>query len=156
MKIFKKRYAIYGMVEQSCVFPLGNGQIRVNFQRGSLTTSGVVPATFTTTNSAIQQVIEKSSKFKDGFIKLDEEVLYKDTGEEANLEVTNKEGNGDTSGSVHGDTPPAGTFPDVKNSQQAKDILLGEPFNVALVELGNKTAILTKAEELGVSFPNWK
>lgn len=47
-------------------------------------------------------------------------------------------------------------FSDVKNSQQAKAILIGEPYNVPLADLGNKQAILDKAAELNVVFSNWK
>ena len=47
-------------------------------------------------------------------------------------------------------------FSDVKNSQQAKAILMGEPYNVPLADLGNKQAILNKAAELNVVFSNWK
>ena len=50
----------------------------------------------------------------------------------------------------------AGVYPDVKNSQQAKDILMGEPYNIPLADLGNKAAIQAKAAATGVSFPNWK
>ena len=50
----------------------------------------------------------------------------------------------------------AGVYPDVKNSQQAKDILMGEPYNIPLADLGNKAAIQAKAAAIGISFPNWK
>lgn len=175
MKIYKKRYAIYGMIEQSSVFPMGNGHIRVDFKHGSLTTAGIVPATYTTSNPVVQQAIENSSKFKSGIIKLDEKVFIKDTGtsEDTSTSDVSKETSGgteQTSAAANlGDPDPvadagnktdasenANTYPEVKNSQQAKDILMGEPFNVTLAELGNKAAIQAKAGELNVSFPNWK
>ena len=69
MKIYKKKYAIYGMIEQSSVFPMGTGHVRVDFRHGSLTTAGIVPATYTTSNPVIQQAIENSPKFKARIIK---------------------------------------------------------------------------------------
>lgn len=169
MKIYKKKYAIFGMIELSSVFPMGSGHIRVDFRHGSLTTAGVVPATYTTSNPVIQQAIENSSKFKSGIIKIADKVLIKDTGtSEVSLEKSggtkqdlDTANPGDSNpGADFGNTVEtsenANTYPDVKNSQQAKDILLNEPFNISLAELGNKAAIQAKAGELGVSFPNWK
>ena len=49
----------------------------------------------------------------------------------------------------------ANDFPEVKNSQMAKDVLMSDPYNVSLAELGNKAAILQKADELNINFPNW-
>ena len=37
----------------------------------------------------------------------------------------------------------------------ARSILMGEPYKVPLSELQNKVAVRAKADELGVSFPNW-
>lgn len=167
MKIYKKKYAIYGMIEQSCVFPMGTGHIRVDFRHGSLTTAGIVPATFTTPNPVIQQAIENSPKFKAGIIKEVESVLIRNTGTlQIQREGTQKFGKiivenieQRTASNMPKDAEAdgnVGVYPNVKNSQQAKDILMGEPYNTPLAELGNKSAIQTKAEELGISFPNWK
>lgn len=148
---------------------MGSGHIRVDFRHGSLTTAGVVPATFTTSNPVIQQAIEDSSKFKLGIIKIADKVLIKDTGtsdvskeasgmaeQTSNAEKSEGSDSGTDIGNAGQTSENANTYPDVKNSQQAKDILLSEPFNVSLAELGNKAAIQSKAGELGVSFPNWK
>ncbi|MBD9092141.1 hypothetical protein [Bacteroides cellulosilyticus] len=167
MKIYKKKYAIYGMIEQSCVFPMGTGHIRVDFRHGSLTTAGIVPATFTTPNPVIQQAIENSPKFKAGVIKEVESVLIRDTGtlqvqrggtQKSGKVVVESIGQNTTSDiSESGETSEgAGVYPDVKNSQQAKDILMGEPYNIPLADLGNKAAIQAKAAAIGISFPNWK
>lgn len=167
MKICKKKYAIYGMIEQSSVFPMGTGHVRVDFRHGSLTTAGIVPATYTTSNPVIQQAIENSPKFKARIIKEIESVLIRDTGtlqvqrggtqkfDKVVVEITEQDTTSDISesGEISGG---AGVYPDVKNSQQAKDILMGEPYNIPLADLGNKAAIQAKAAATGVSFPNWK
>ncbi len=122
---------------------MGTGHIRVDFRHGSLTTAGIVPATFTTQNPVIQQAIENSPKFKARVIKEVESVLIRDTGtlqvqrggtqkfDKVVVESTEQDTtsdiseSGETSGGAEG-------YPDVKNSQQAKDILMGEPYNISL------------------------
>ena len=59
---------------------MGTGHVRVDFRHGSLTTAGIVPATYTTSNPVIQQAIENSPKFKARIIKEIESVLIRDTG----------------------------------------------------------------------------
>lgn len=63
-----------------------------------------------------------------------------------------EENNGVSVDSVYSDDI---TFPEVKNMQQAKEILETK-FGVSLEELQTKASIQAKADELGVVFPNWK
>lgn len=184
MKLYRKVYGVFGMVEWSTLIPMGNGNIRIDFSNGSMTERGIDPATFSTENHVVQIAIEESAKFKNNKIKLMkayeigeivDPVLEVAPAKVAPVKVKapkdkDTEGGEGSGGGEKGGNDAAGSeagaggssegsnkiFPDVKNSQQAKDILLGGPFNVALAELGNKTAILTKSEGLGVSFPNWK
>lgn len=179
MKLYRKVYGVFGMVEWSTLIPMGNGNIRIDFSNGSMTERGIDPATFSTGNHVVQIAIEESAKFKNNKIKLMkayeigeivDPVLEVAPAKVAPVKVKapkdkdTEGGEGSGGGEKGGAETGAGgsseggnkIFPDVKNSQQAKDILLGEPFNVSLAELGNKTAILTKSEGLGVSFPNWK
>nr|DAW92975.1 MAG TPA: hypothetical protein [Caudoviricetes sp.] len=155
MNIYKKKYAIYGMIEQSCVFPMGAGHIRVDFRHGSLTTAGVVPATFSTSNPVIQQAVENSPKFKSGIIKMVESIVVKEVATVSATKGTETPEVGDTVNAAKNREGEETSYPDVKNSQQAKDVLMAEPYSIPLAELGNKAAIQAKAEELGVSFPNW-
>lgn len=138
MKLYKKKYGVFGLLEYHAVLPLGGGSVRVDFKHGSISARGIDPATFTTENEVVQQLIEDSDKFKSGRIKLIEKRVIgvvKDESESAPDELS---------------------YPDVKNSQMAKEVLMGEPYKVTLAELPNKEAILAKAEELHVVFPNWK
>jgi len=137
----KNTYGIFGMVEQSCLIPIGSGHLRVNFAKGSLSSNGVTPATFVTTNAVVQSAIENSDKYKNGIIKLVRSV---------SLSV---EDDGDTVTKSSGSLK---VYQDVKNSNQAKEILMSTPYDVSLADLGSKSAVQKKAEELGVSFPNWK
>lgn len=45
-------------------------------------------------------------------------------------------------------------FPEVTKLQEAKKILSGEPYNVAVSKFMDKAVILQKAKEVGISFPN--
>ena len=141
MKLYKKKYGVFGLLEYHAVLPLGGGSVRIDFRHGSITTRGIEPATFTTDNQIVQQLIEESDKFKSGRIKLVSQSMVGEVSEVAAKPV-----------SVSDAIP----YPDVKNSQMAKEVLMGEPYNVPLGELPNKEAVMEKAESLHVVFPNWK
>ena len=154
-KIIKKTYGIYGMVEHSILIGPSNN-IRIDFCNGRMTTRGVEPCTFTTDNASIQEMIERTKKFKEKYIKLvrKEEIVIPD---EPTEESPRDEKPSDTPDEVqHTDTQDKGaTFAGVKNSQQAKGVLM-EVYGVSMSELPNVEAVRAKAEELGLSFPNWK
>lgn len=84
----------------------------------------------------IQKAIEASDKFKNGEIKListsgKEEANDEDTGEDAVIRE------------------------DVTDFQTAREVLLGEPFNLKPQAVANNPdAILKAAAKAGVSFPN--
>ena len=165
MEILKKVYGIYGIVEYSALI---NKQLRVYFSGGSVSGSGVTPATYATDNLAAQYSIEKSEMFSKGRIKIVAEYKTGKFIKEPTIspKVENKDGEnnepkkeGENEGEKKGesnDNANAVDFPDVTNSQMAKSILMNEPYNVALVELPNKSAIVNKATELHVTFSNWK
>ena len=136
-----KTYAIHGMVEKSCLFSLGRNTVRVDFRHGSVTTAGIQPARFKTSNAVLQFAIENSPKFKRGEIVLEESVKIKEAKQEDSKNKKEVEISVDT-------------YPEVTNSQQAKSILM-DKYEVSLSELQNKEAILKRAAELNVKFPNW-
>ena len=47
------------------------------------------------------------------------------------------------------------SYPDVKNVQSAREILISE-YSIPIAELQDKERIKMKAEELGIEFPNWR
>ena len=116
------------MVEWNTCIPLGNSTIRIKFINGSVSSRGIDPALFVTSNRVIQAAIE-SCPFYGTKIKLVHE--YK----EANDKVK-KEKN---------------VYPDIKNMLAAKELLRSD-FGVELSELQNKEAIIAKAVELGIKF----
>lgn len=86
----------------------------------------------------IQKAIEASDKFKNGEIKLVKgEVEVEEEDEDAGEETVIRE--------------------DVTDFQTAREVLLGEPFNLKPQAVpNNPDAILKAAAKAGVSFPNVK
>ena len=137
-----KIYEIKGVVECSRVFRLGKLCVRCVFSGGAVNETGTVPAVYSTNNPVTQAVIENSELFKEGRISIQSEI-QEDSDKNSNEENRKEEKSGWTD------------FPDVKNSQMAKDVLMSEPFNISLAELTNKISIQTKAKELSITFSNW-
>lgn len=87
MKKKKITYGIYGMMECQVVVKIGNtSKMKVLFTDGSMTASGVTPATFTTDNLMTQHAIERSPDFKNGRIK---KVRSIELNEEVKIESNN-------------------------------------------------------------------
>lgn len=133
-----KKYGTTGLMEWMCSIAVGKARFSFLFSGGMFNGFGMVPATFTTSDAVQQRVIEDSFYFKSGKIK-----LLATYGEEAEA--------GDSDAKDDELAP----YPDVRNSQQAKAVLLSAPYGVPLSKLGNKESILSAAKECGVAFPNW-
>ena len=138
----KVTYEIRGQIERSCYFRVGKALLRVDFTGGSINSAGMTPANYVTDNPLYQKAIEESEQFRNGEIvigateKIEEAVPATQTapaGENSKQEV----------------------FVNVTNVQQARSVLMGEPYKVSLSELQNKVAVRAKTDELGISFPNW-
>lgn len=138
----KVTYEIRGQIERSCYFRVGKALLRVDFTGGSINSAGMTPANYVTDNPLYQKAIEESEQFRNGEIvigateKIEEKVAE---GNAASAEVNSKKE----------------VIVSVTNVQQARSILMGEPYKIPLSELQNKVAIRAKADELGISFPNW-
>ena len=105
------------------------GYIRCDFEKGAVSGLGTRAASFTTDNKDVQDTIEQSDKFKQGVIKLVQ--VYEET----------KPASGNEAG-------------EVTTLQEARKYLLEK--GVTMEELQNKAAVLEKAKELNITFPNWK
>lgn len=138
----KVTYEIRGQIERSCYFRVGKALLRVDFTGGSINSAGMTPANYVTDNPLYQKAIEESEQFRNGEIvigateKIEEKVAEANT---ASAEANSKKE----------------VIVSVTNVQQARSILMGEPYKIPLSELQNKVAIRAKADELGISFPNW-
>lgn len=138
----KIRYEIKGQIERSCYFRVGKALLRVEFTGGSINSAGMTPANYTTDNPIYQKAIEDSELFRLGEIVVG--ATY-NVGDEEKAAVQPEQTEKLT----------ADLFTDVTNVQQARSVLMNEPYKIALSELQNKAAVQSKAAELGVSFPNW-
>lgn len=133
-------YEIHGQVERNSFFRVGKALIRIEFKGGSINSAECIPARFVTDNPLLQKAIESSDAYRCGQIKTGkvdviEDVEVKSIPEDDKSEST--------------------AFPDVKNLQQARSLLMAEPFSCQLSDLQTKVAVKAKAEEKGITFPNW-
>lgn len=147
--LYKKRYAIYGKVEMSVLIPLNNAKLRVNFANGVITPSGITPATFSTSDPIVQTAIENHRLYIKGMIKLQKSFKI---GE---VEVNDEKPVSDEDKNEKEPESSVKSYPDVKNVQSAREILISE-YSIPIAELQDKERIKMKAEELGIEFPNWK
>lgn len=136
----KKRitYEIIGQVERNCFFRVGKAMLRVEFAGGAVNSSGIYPALYVTDNPLYQSVIEASDDFKRGVIK------------RGNVEEISQENDevkdGESNDSV---------YPEVTTLQQARQLLIAEPYCCSMASLQNKVAVKEAAKEKNVKFPNW-
>lgn len=141
----KITYEIHGQIERNSYFRIGKALVRIEFTGGSINSTGVYPAYYVTENALFQQAIENSDAFRNGEIKRGRVELIKEPC--------------DIAGKDEGDTYPMenalDTFSEVSNMQQARSVLMGEPYNCTLAQLQNKNMIKAVALEKGVTFPNW-
>lgn len=70
MKKRKVTYGVHNLVEWLAVLKMGKARIKVLFSGGAITTQGVTPATFTTSDPMVQLAVEGSPEFKRGKIKI--------------------------------------------------------------------------------------
>lgn len=133
-------YEIHGQVERNSFFRIGKALIRVEFSGGMVNSTGVYPAQYTTENPLYQQAIENSQAFRSGEIKRGKVDELEPADEPSLNNEEAKEGD---------------VFTEVVNMQQARAVLMAEPYFCSLSDLQNKAAIKAVAEQKGVSFPNW-
>lgn len=168
-----KTYSIYGIVSAQKIFRKANIVKRCEFSGGAVNESSVIPAIYTTNDEITQVLIEVSKEYKDGYIRtessIEEEKDVKARLEakkkaeaeaakkEAEAETTSGDQEGDGSAGSGDDSGDEGVkdYPDVTNTNMAKEILISS-HGATPAELQNKTAILAKAAELGVTFSNWR
>lgn len=135
----KKRitYEIIGQVERNCFFRVGKAMLRVEFTGGAVNSSGIYPALYVTDNPLYQSVIEASDDFKRGVIRRGNvEEIAQET------EVKDEEGEDNV-------------YPEVTTLQQARQLLIAEPYCCPMASLQNKVAVKEAAKEKNVKFPNW-
>lgn len=135
----------------SVLIPLNNAKLRVNFANGVITPSGITPATFSTSDPIVQTAIENHRLYIKGMIKLEKSFKIGEVEVNDEKPVSDEDKNEKEAGSQSS----VKSYPDVKNVQSAREILISE-YSIPIAELQDKERIKMKAEELGIEFPNWK
>lgn len=121
------------MIERFLAIRLGKATMSIAFNGGLIDAAGVRPATFTTKNPFEQKIIENHPEFKNKTIKIVKEVVIQDAAESV-IDVL--------------------AVDDITTLQDARKFLLEK--GATMEELQTKAAVLEKAKELNISFPNWK
>lgn len=126
-----KTYGIHGVVERVIAARLGKATMNITFSGGIMDSSGVRPATFTTNKVVEQYVVENHPMFKNGSIKvINEIILEPEKSDEKTVKVD-----------------------EVTTIQQARQYMLDK--GVTMDKLQNKTDIKACAAEMNITFPNW-
>lgn len=68
--VLKKTYGVEGLVDWVANLRAGKATLVVSFTGGGMTSFGITPAEYTTENILYQHIIENSTEFKKGKIKL--------------------------------------------------------------------------------------
>lgn len=126
------KYGIYGAVERVIAVRIGKATMNFTFSGGTLDSSGVLPAVFTTKNLLEQKIVESHPEFKSGAIK----VLYTQDIDEAKAEEKELL-----------------SVPEVTSLQQARQYLMDKK-GVSMDKLQSKAKVLEAAKEKGITFPN--
>lgn len=120
------------MIERVIAARLGNATFNITFGGGIMDASGVRPAVFTTKNVIEQYVVENHPMFKNGSIKVINEIVVEpEKGVEKTVKVA-----------------------EVTTIQQAKQYLLENGATVE--ELQSKAAVFEWAAKNDIVFPNYK
>lgn len=136
----QKTYGIGNLMDWKAAISAGQAKVIVHFTGGAITAYGVTPAEFTTSNAFVQRVIEQSSYFREGRIKL----LRSHEIEEPAIKTKVK--NNETSGKR--------TDPEKVKVTCIDDAVayLNENFGIAVSKLRSKVAVIAAAKEKGIEF----
>lgn len=69
----QKVYGAYNMTEWEMLLPVAGRILKIPFSGGTISGTGIRPATFTTQNEIIQFALENSLRFKNGKVQLIDE-----------------------------------------------------------------------------------
>ncbi|MBD5210964.1 MAG: hypothetical protein HDS77_06840 [Bacteroidales bacterium] len=65
-----RTYSVEGFIDWQCEIPVGRAKATLHFSGGAMTAYGVTPATYSTGDPVKQKIIENSTFYKNGRIKL--------------------------------------------------------------------------------------
>lgn len=129
-----KVYGVAGLLEWQCLIVSGGVKYHITFSDGAMSATGNTPAKFRTDNPVVQNVIENSTHFKKGRIKLLKQTIIEEEGDKVA-------------------TPAAENVKEVEvtDLEDAKQFLV-DNFNVSPVKLTGKRSITATAKEHNIVF----
>lgn len=68
--MIRKTYGIRGLLDYIMQIPVGKSLMTIHFKGGAMTAYGEVPATYSTSNPIVQEIIESSRQYKNKRIEL--------------------------------------------------------------------------------------
>lgn len=152
----KITYGAPRLVDWVAQIKAGAATVRIHFTGGALTSYGVTPAEYTTTNPFIQKVIEQSSYFKEGRIVLLRKTAMSDVDKpakgaksEAPEPVVKAEQSAKEEASDDATDGVTAVEADCLQDAQA---YLQEHFNISTVKVRSYEAAQRVASEHGVRF----
>lgn len=157
MKKTKKTYGVYNIVEWMAIIKAGKASVRVLFSGGAMTTQGVTPAMFTTTDPVVQLAIEHSEPFRNGKIKLiktyptQEDFVVERNRPTAETAAAEERSEAEAPQDEQEAGKPAKVKVQVSCARDAAEYLR-DNHGIALSKLHSKAAIAAAAEQYGVEF----
>lgn len=139
----RKKYEVAGMMEWHPVFKVGRSRIQISFTGGHLCGGASNAAFFETSDPALQNIIENSSAFKNGCIRLGQE--YKAAG--APIQPSPKES---VRANPHVDTNTKRFVFEYDNIEDVYEFLQHKK-GVPLERLSDKDSCYIEAERLGIT-----
>ena len=153
MKKKKITYGVYNIIEWHAALAIGKAKVRVSFTGGAVTTNGVTPATFTTSDPIVQLAIQRSKEFTSGKIKIvRSNTLQEEVAIERNVKAPAKKAsestqmNSKTNGGTITDESPVCEDAPVSEDTQAEALEDSEEMSIE----SETSDVVTAAEETEV------
>lgn len=150
MKKKKITYGVYNIIEWHAALAIGKAKVRVSFTGGAVTTNGVTPATFTTSDPIVQLAIQRSKEFTSGKIKIvRSNTLQEEVAIERNVKAPAKKAsestqmNSKTNGGTITDESPVSEDTPVSKETEAEALKDSEEMSVE----SETFDVVTAAEE---------
>lgn len=140
----QKVYGVYNMSEWKIILPVADRIMNIYFEGGTVSGTGIRPATFTTRNEIIQFALENSLHFKSGRVRLIDEMDIEEPKTETDETQETPINNEDSTGNF--------TEIEVGSLEEAVDYLVSNFDDAKKQQLRSKTAAKAFAETKGVRF----
>lgn len=140
----QKVYGAYNMTEWEMLLPVAGRILKIPFSGGTISGTGIRPATFTTQNEIIQFALENSLRFKNGKVQLIDESEIEEPKAESEETQETSTGNEDVADNF--------TEVEVGSLEEAVDYLVSNFDDANKQQLRSKKAANAFAETKNIRF----